>query len=64
MPYLPLPARITITVGTPLHFPRTGAQAAADDTYVHACADRVEAAVQAFLDDMRDAPGAVDRSGR
>ncbi len=53
VPYLPLPARITIAVGAPLHFPRTGPQAAADGDYVRDCAERVERAVQALLDDVR-----------
>ncbi len=53
VPYLPLPARITITVGSPIRFARSGPEAAADDAYVHACAARVEAAVQHLLDGMR-----------
>ncbi len=52
VPYLPLPARITIAVGTPLHFDRHGPDAAADDAYVRACAGRVQAALQALLDDL------------
>jgi 1-acyl-sn-glycerol-3-phosphate acyltransferase len=51
VPYLPLPARITITVGAPIHFSRHGPGAAADDAYVHECAARVRSAVQVLLDD-------------
>jgi 1-acyl-sn-glycerol-3-phosphate acyltransferase len=50
VPYLPLPSRITIAVGPPLHFDRRGPAAAADDVYVRACATRAEAAVQHLLD--------------
>ncbi len=52
VPYLPLPARITIAVGAPLRFERTGPEAAADDEYVRACAGRVHLAVQALLDEL------------
>ncbi len=55
VPYLPLPARITITVGTPPHFDRSGPQAADDDAYVRTCAAHVQAAVQQLLDDTRQA---------
>ncbi len=52
VPYLPLPARITIAVGAPLRFDRAGAAAAADEEYVRACAARVESAVQTLLSDL------------
>ncbi|WP_018789092.1 1-acyl-sn-glycerol-3-phosphate acyltransferase [Micromonospora sp. CNB394] len=50
VPYLPLPVRITIVVGPPIHFDRHGADAAADEVYVRSCAARVLAAVQSLLD--------------
>lgn len=53
VPYLPLPARITIVVGSPLRFDRHGADAAADEAYVRRCAARVQAAVQSLLDTAR-----------
>jgi 1-acyl-sn-glycerol-3-phosphate acyltransferase len=56
VPYLPWPARITIAVGEPIRFPRSGADAAADDAYVRACAAATEAAVQALLDELRAEP--------
>lgn len=49
-PYLPLPVRITVEVGEPIRFSRHGAAAAADLAYVRACADEVEATMQALLD--------------
>ncbi len=52
VPYLPLPARITIAVGDPIHFDRSGPAAAADEAYVRACAGRAETAVQHLLDDL------------
>jgi 1-acyl-sn-glycerol-3-phosphate acyltransferase len=52
VPYLPLPARITIAIGQPLRFDRSGPAAAADDAYVRDCAARTEAAVQLLLDDL------------
>jgi 1-acyl-sn-glycerol-3-phosphate acyltransferase len=57
VPYIPFPARITITVGTPIHFPDTGGEAAMDDDYVRTCAARVQAAVQSLVDEMRQARG-------
>ena len=53
VPYIPFPARITITVGSPIRFPRSGREAALDDEYIRACAARVHAAVQTLVDDMR-----------
>jgi 1-acyl-sn-glycerol-3-phosphate acyltransferase len=52
VPYLPLPARITIALGPPLHPERVGKAAADDDAYVKVVAQRVEAAVQALLDEL------------
>ncbi|HET6533998.1 MAG TPA: 1-acyl-sn-glycerol-3-phosphate acyltransferase [Actinoplanes sp.] len=63
VPYLPFPARITIAVGEPLHFDRSGPAAAADETYIRACATRAEAAVQGLLDDLtRSRPDRPPRS--
>lgn len=50
VPYLPLPARITIAIGPPIHFDRHGPAAVADDTYIRTCATQVHAAVQNMLD--------------
>jgi 1-acyl-sn-glycerol-3-phosphate acyltransferase len=50
VPYLPLPARITIEVGDPIRFDPSGPAAARDPDHVRACADRVEAVMQATLD--------------
>jgi 1-acyl-sn-glycerol-3-phosphate acyltransferase len=50
VPYLPLPARITITVGQPLRFPRSGPEAAADEEYVRRCAAEAHTALQGLLD--------------
>lgn len=52
VPYLPLPARITIEVGHPLHFDRAGREAAADDAYVRACAARTETTLRTLLTDL------------
>jgi 1-acyl-sn-glycerol-3-phosphate acyltransferase len=64
VPYLPVPARITIAVGPPLHFDRSGPAAAADDTYVRACAARAEAAVQDVLDTLTAGPQSRKRHRR
>ena len=53
-PYLPLPSRILIELLEPMTFERTGAEAAADDAYVRACAERVEATMQAALTRLAD----------
>ncbi|MER7457993.1 1-acyl-sn-glycerol-3-phosphate acyltransferase [Micromonospora sp. NPDC126480] len=50
VPYLPLPARITIAIGPPIHFDRRGPDAAHDEQYVRRCAARVHRAVQELLD--------------
>lgn len=48
-PYLPLPTRIRIEILEPIHFLRTGPEAAADEAYVAACARDVEARMQSTL---------------
>lgn len=50
VPYLPLPARITIEIGDPIRFDPCGPGAAADRAHVQACAGMVEAVMQATLD--------------
>lgn len=52
VPYLPLPARITIALGPPLSLERVGTDAARDDAYVREVAARTEAAVQGLLDEL------------
>ncbi|MBI5517061.1 MAG: 1-acyl-sn-glycerol-3-phosphate acyltransferase [Deltaproteobacteria bacterium] len=47
--YLPWPTRILIEALEPIRFERTGPEAAADEAYVRACADRVEGTMQAAL---------------
>ncbi|MGN9809371.1 1-acyl-sn-glycerol-3-phosphate acyltransferase [Micromonospora sp. BQ11] len=65
VPYLPLPVRITIAVGPPLRFDRSGPEAAADDAYVRACAAEVATAVQTLLDDLtRGRASSTGSSGR
>jgi len=54
VPYVPWPTRILIEVMQPMSFDRVGEVAAKDDAYVRACADRVEAAMQATLDRLAD----------
>lgn len=48
-PYLPLPAKIRIDVLPPVHFERTGPEAAADEAYVTACAATIEEQIQAAV---------------
>ena len=48
-PFIPLPARILMEVLEPVHFDRTGEEAAGDDAYVRRCADRIEGAMQDTL---------------
>lgn len=48
-PHLPLPTRISIEVLEPIHFERTGEEAAADAAYVAECAARVETLMQETL---------------
>lgn len=47
--YLPLPAKIRVEVLDPIRFDRAGAEAAADDEYVAACARLVEERMQQAL---------------
>ena len=47
--YLPWPTRILIEVLEPIRFDRHGEEAAADEDYVAACAERVETAMQSAL---------------
>lgn len=49
-PYIPLPTQITIEVLEPIHFERSGEEAAADRDYVAACADTAWRALQGGLD--------------
>jgi 1-acyl-sn-glycerol-3-phosphate acyltransferase len=48
--YLPFPSWILMEVLEPITFERTGAEAADDEGYVRACADRVESEMQTCLD--------------
>lgn len=48
--YIPWRTRILIETLEPMVFSRTGEAAAQDETYVRACADRVEATMQQALD--------------
>lgn len=48
--FVPMPSRIRVEVMAPIRFDRAGDEAAADEAYVRACADRVEAAMQDTLD--------------
>lgn len=49
LPYLPLRTRIDQEVLEPMHFERTGEEAAADDEYVESCHRRVHGAMQRTL---------------
>ncbi len=53
-PYIPLPSRIRIEVLDPIHFERTGEQAAADEDWVRECAALVEARMQTVLTRLSD----------
>jgi 1-acyl-sn-glycerol-3-phosphate acyltransferase len=48
--YLPWPTRILIEALDPIHFERSGEEAARDDAYVRECAERVESTMQRALD--------------
>jgi 1-acyl-sn-glycerol-3-phosphate acyltransferase len=50
--YLPLPVRIWIEVLEPIRFERDGEGAAADEDYLAECATRVEATMQAALEQL------------
>lgn len=63
-PYVPLRTRIHQEVLPPLHFERSGEEAAADDDYVRACDARVQAVMQEALTRLyaeRDAAMAARR---
>jgi 1-acyl-sn-glycerol-3-phosphate acyltransferase len=47
--YWPLPSRILAEILEPIRFERSGPEAAEDESYVAACADRVETAMQDAL---------------
>ncbi len=47
--YWPLPTRILAEILDPIHFDRTGPEAAEDDAYVAECAEHVETAMQGAL---------------
>ena len=49
-PHFPMPSKITCEVLPPMHFDRSGPEAASDDAYVRGCADEVERAMQACMD--------------
>ncbi len=49
-PYIPLPTRMYSEVLAPIHFDRSGDEAAADDAYVERCHERVVRTMQAALD--------------
>ncbi len=49
IPYFPLPTKILIEVLEPLHFERSGPEAAEDDEYVRACDAQVQAMMQSAL---------------
>jgi 1-acyl-sn-glycerol-3-phosphate acyltransferase len=51
-PYVPVPTRIVMDVLPPIHFERSGEEAAVDDAYVERCHDRVVRAMQARLDEI------------
>lgn len=51
-PYVPVPTRIVMDVLPPIHFERSGEEAAVDDAYVERCHDRVVHAMQARLDEI------------
>ncbi len=48
--YVPFPSWVLMEALPPLRFERSGPEAAADEDYVRACADRVEAAMQDALE--------------
>ncbi len=50
--YLPLPTKVLIEVLPPMRFHRTGEEAARDEAYVEACADKVETVMQRALDHL------------
>lgn len=52
VPYLPLPAQITMRFLPPLSWPELGPEAAHDETVVKRCYDEVVATMQAAMDDL------------
>lgn len=54
VPFIPLPTPITVQILPPIHFDRTGPEAAADEGYVMACAARVQGAMQIALTRLAD----------
>jgi len=62
--FVPMPSRILVETLAPIRFERSGPEAAADDAYVRACADRVESAMQAALDRLADERRALYAAGR
>lgn len=48
--YIPMPSKIRMEILEPIHFDRSGEEAAQDDEYVACCAMIVEAKMQAALD--------------
>jgi 1-acyl-sn-glycerol-3-phosphate acyltransferase len=53
-PFIPLPVRVLIEVLEPIHFNRTGLEAANDADYVEHCHTRVIDAMQPALDQLMD----------
>jgi 1-acyl-sn-glycerol-3-phosphate acyltransferase len=52
LPYIPWPSKIRVQVLEPMHFARSGEEAANDEAYVRQCADEVEATIQGAMDAM------------
>ncbi len=50
--YVPFPARVLMEILPPIRFSRTGPEAARDERYVAACADKVETVMQATLEHL------------
>ncbi len=64
-PYLPLPTKICIEVLEPMHFERSGPEAAADEAYVAACDVEVRRVMQAALTRLAEQRGSrLERAGR
>jgi 1-acyl-sn-glycerol-3-phosphate acyltransferase len=55
VPFIPAPTRVRVRVLPPIHFDRSGPDAAADIAYVTACAAHVEGEMQRALVDLADA---------
>lgn len=52
VPYIPWPSKIRVEILEPMHFQRSGHEAAEDEAYVAACADAVESTIQRAMDRM------------